>query len=140
MGYQIKEVSELLDISIYTLRYYEKIGLLDNVQRDAQGRRDFSESDILTLNTVECLKNTGMSLKEIKHYVDLIPQGIASAEERLAIFKRQQAKVEEKIADLKAQLKTINDKVTYYDKAVKEGTLNVCHDERDALVQKLIHH
>lgn len=76
MSYQIKEVSELLGISIYTLHYYERIGLLNNVKRDQYGRREFSEDDILTLNTVECLKQTGMSLQNIKRYVQLVGEGI----------------------------------------------------------------
>ncbi|KFI40010.1 putative MerR family transcriptional regulator [Bifidobacterium actinocoloniiforme DSM 22766] len=75
----IQEVSDLMGISSYTLRYYEKIGLLSFVRRDAHGVRQFEPEDLLTLNTVRCLKETGMPLKEIKHYLTLIQEGMASA-------------------------------------------------------------
>lgn len=138
MSYQIKEVSELLGISIYTLRYYERIGLLNNVKRGQYGRREFSEDDILTLNTVECLKQTGMSLQNIKRYVQLVGEGIDTAPERLQLFERQQAKVEAQMQDLQEKLDLINGKVKYYQTAVEEGRLDVCHDEKSALVQKLL--
>lgn len=138
MSYQIKEVSELLGISIYTLRYYEQIGLLNNVKRDQHGHRMFSEDDILTLNTVECLKQTGMSLQNIKRYVQLVAQGIDTAPERLQLFEDQQAKVVAQMHDLQDKLDLINMKVKYYQTAVKEGRLDVCHDEKSNLVKKLL--
>lgn len=138
MSYQIKEVSELLGISIYTLRYYERIGLLNNVKRDQYGRREFSEDDILTLNTVECLKQTGMSLQNIKRYVQLVGEEIDTAPERLQLFERQQAKVEAQMQDLQEKLDLINGKAKYYQTAVEEGRLDVCHDEKSALAQKLL--
>lgn len=123
MSYQIKEVSELLGISIYTLRYYERIGLLNNVKRDQYGRREFSEDDILTLNTVECLKQTGMSLQNIKRYVQLVGEGIDTAPERLQLFERQQAKVEAQMQDLQEKLDLINGKVKYTKRRSKRDDL-----------------
>lgn len=140
MYYKIKNVSKILGISIYTLRYYEKIGLLDNVKRNSRGQREFSEGDILTLNTVECLKQTGMPLKMIKEYVDLIPQGLESVEERLAIMEKQQKVVSQKIQQWQKCLDIINGKVTYYTEAVKHHQLDVCHDEKSALVKKILKH
>lgn len=72
--YSIKEVSKMMGISAYTLRYYEKIGLLEFVHRDEKGIRQFDISDILTLNTIYRLKETGMPLHEIKHYLKLIDE------------------------------------------------------------------
>lgn len=139
MAYSIKQVSELLGISIYTLRYYEQVGILDHVKRDERGRRQFSREDILVLNTVECLKQTGMPLKKIKHYVDLVAQGLPTVNERLKIFKDQQAKVDQQLAELQARKKVIDIKVKYYQAAVDEGSLDVCHDEKSALIRKLLH-
>ena len=135
--YSIKEVSDLLGISIYTLRYYEKIGILDHVKRDAQGRRLFSQSDVLVLNTVECLKRTGMTLKQIKHYVDLVAEGLPSAGERLEMFTDQPKTVDQQLAELAACTEPVDGTVRVYQGAGKHGRLDVCHDERDALVQKI---
>lgn len=70
--YTIKEVSKMMDISAYTLRYYEKIDLLEFIKRDKNGVRQFSKSDLLTLNTIYRLEDIGMLLKKIKHYLTLI--------------------------------------------------------------------
>lgn len=137
MEYSIKQVSDLLGISIYTLRYYEKIGILNHVKRDSRGRRQFSKSDILVLNTVECLKQTGMPLKQIKHYVDLVAEGLPTISERLTMFEEQQRKVDQQLAELQARKKVIDGKVKYYQEAVKNGRLDVCHDERSALVRQI---
>lgn len=85
--YSIRDVSNIMEISIYTLRYYEKIGLLSFVKRNENGIREFSKSDIVTLNTVYRLKQTGMSLKDIKHYLTLVDEGIESVPERKDMFK-----------------------------------------------------
>lgn len=139
LAYSIKQVSELLGISIYTLRYYEQLGILDHVERDAHGWRQFSREDILVLNTVECLKQTGMPLKEIKYYVDLVAQGLPTVAERLQMFEKQQAKVDKQLAELQARKRVIDMKVKYYQTAVDKGSLDVCHDEKSELIRKLLH-
>ncbi|BDR57419.1 MerR family transcriptional regulator [Xylocopilactobacillus apis] len=87
--YHIKDVSETMGISVYTLRYYEKIGVLSFVKRDENGVREFEPRDLVTLNTIECLKKTDMPLKDIKNYLNLIDDGISSADERLQMFVDQ---------------------------------------------------
>ncbi len=137
MIYAINEVRQMMGISAYTLRYYEKIGLLEFVHRDQNGVRQFSVKDLLTLNTIHRLKQTNMPLREIKHYIKLIDKGIDSVSERKYLMQQQQQKVEEQIAKLQEALKTINAKLTYYQEAEKSHSLGVCHDEREALVQSL---
>lgn len=136
--YSIREVSEIMGISIYTLRYYEKIGLLSFVKRNSAGQREFTKSDIVTLNTVYRLKQTGMSLKNIKHYLDLVAEGESSISERKDMFEKQKLVVEDQIKELNKALDTINAKVMYYREAEKQGTLAVCHDEREAFMQKIM--
>lgn len=136
--YSISDVSEIMGISIYTLRYYEKIGLTSFVNRNENGVREFSKADIVTLNTVYRLKQTGMSLKDIKHYLELVETGVSTVSERKEMFQTQKDKVEKKIADLQRSLETINGKVHYYEEAEKHGSLAVCHDEREAFVQKIM--
>lgn len=70
MGYSIGEISRISGLSIPTLRYYEKEGLLNDVER-RNGIRVYNESHINTLNLIECLKNAGLQIEEIKHYMDL---------------------------------------------------------------------
>lgn len=89
-----------MGISPYTLRYYEKIGLTSFVKRGENGVRKFSKGDVVTLNTVYRLKQTGMSLKDIKHYLDLLEEGIDTVSERKDIFWSQKNKVEKQIAEL----------------------------------------
>lgn len=74
---------------MYTLCYYEQIEILDHIKRDTQERRQFNQADILVLNTVECLKQTGMPLKKIKHNVDLVAAGLPTVNENLQIFENQ---------------------------------------------------
>jgi len=127
-----------LEISIYTLRYYEKIGLLSFVKRNENGVREFSKEDIVTLNTVYRLKQTGMSLKDIKNYLELVDKGIESISERKEMFREQKIKVQQQIIDLQNALKTINGKLHYYEEASKQGSLAVCHDEREVFMQKIL--
>jgi DNA-binding transcriptional MerR regulator len=99
--YTIKEVSKMMGISAYTLRYYEKIGLLEFVHRNANGIRQFNDSDILTLNTIHRLKETGMPLQEIKHYLKLIDEGIDSVSERKEIMQAQHQKFRPRLRSCK---------------------------------------
>ncbi|AVL00041.1 MerR family transcriptional regulator [Pediococcus inopinatus] len=117
--YSIRDVSDIMEISIYTLRYYEKIGLLSFVKRNENGVREFSKEDIVTLNTVYRLKQTGMSLKDIKNYLELVDKGIESISERKEMFREQKIKVQQQIIDLQNALKTINGKLHYYEEASK---------------------
>lgn len=134
----IKNVSRIMGISTYTLRYYEKIGLLDFVDRDKNGVREFKPSDLLTLNTIECLKKTDMPLKDIKKYLNLVKEGITSAKERQQMFQKQKQKVENQIKELEVCLQTINKKLNYYNEVIKHRSLDVCLEERKIQLQTII--
>lgn len=72
MGYTIKRVSELTGLSIPTLRYYDKEGLLPDLQRKESGYRIFSEQDLEAIGLIECFKQSGLTIKEIKHFMWLV--------------------------------------------------------------------
>ena len=91
--FRIKDVSELLGISTYTLRYYEKIGLLKFVKRDENGIREFEPNDLIVISTIIYLRKTGMRLKEIKKYLKLAENGIDTVEQRKEMFLKQKQKV-----------------------------------------------
>lgn len=136
--YHIKEVSEMLGISSYTLRYYEKIGLLSFVKRDNNGVREFLPKDLVTIKTIECLKKTNLPLKDIKNYFKLVDQGLDTAKERRELFVKQKQKVNKEIEELEKTLKMINYKLHYYDVVLKTGDLNSCNQERQELIADII--
>ena len=76
MDYTIGELSKIMNVSIHTLRYYDNEGLLPFVQRKPNGQRIFTHRDLIFLNTIECLKSTGMPLKEIKQYIEWCIEGM----------------------------------------------------------------
>lgn len=76
MAYSIGEISEMLNISISTLRYYDKEGLLPLVNRTSGNIRIFDDTDVECLKMIECLKNTGMPLKDIKNFFECAKKGI----------------------------------------------------------------
>lgn len=136
--YHIKEVSEMLGISSYTLRYYEKIGLLSFVKRDNNGVREFLPKDLVTIKTIECLKKTNLPLKDIKNYFKLVDQGLDTAKERRELFVKQKQKVNKEIEELEKTLKMINYKLHYYDEVLKTGDLNSCDEERQELIADIV--
>lgn len=88
---KIKEVSEKFNISMTTLRYYEKIGLFDDVKR-INGVREYEDKDIRHLSMIITLKDVGFSNDLILKYIELSKQGDISNRERIYILKQQREK------------------------------------------------
>lgn len=124
MAYSIGEVSEMLNISISTLRYYDKEGLLPLVNRTGGNIRVFDETDIECLKMIECLKTTGLQLKEIKLFFQWCEEGDATIEKRYKLFMEQKEKTERQIAHLQTALDRVNYKCEYYRLAKERGTTN----------------
>ncbi|MCI1857983.1 MAG: MerR family transcriptional regulator [Sporolactobacillus sp.] len=122
MSYSIGQAAKLSGTSPYTLRYYDKEGLLPFVKRDESGRRTFTDHDLNFLSVIICLKNTGMKLAEIRNYVNLCMVGDATLKQRLRLFERQKQLVQLQIKRQAANLTKINYKINYYKTAVKVGT------------------
>lgn len=118
MSYTIKEVSEMFHIPTTTLRYYEKEGLLPNVERKASGYRIFSDDDLAMLRVIECLKKTNMSLKEIRTYAQLVQLGDATLRERYHMILTRREVVQAQMADLQRTLDFIEYKCAYYETAI----------------------
>lgn len=108
MEYSIREVSEKTNLKEPVLRYYEKEGLLPCVARSKSGVRRYSEDDLEWLSLICCLKKTGMSIRQIRNFVELSMQGDSTLKQRCALLAEHKAKVEERIAEMRKQL----DKVT----------------------------
>jgi Predicted transcriptional regulators len=113
--YTIKEVSEDTGISSYTLRYYEREGILPYVKRDSSGNRLYDEESMDWLNFILALRSTGMPLAEIKHYVDLYQEGESTLNIRKQMMLKHKEKVERNLSDTLKHLEQINYKLALYD-------------------------
>ena len=104
MTYTVGEIAEKLNIAPSALRYYDKEGLLPFVERSSGGIRIFREEDMDWLELIECMKRTGMPIKEIKHFIDCCVEGDSRINDRLSIIKNQRDRVLAEIEHLQARL------------------------------------
>ena len=112
MTYTIGEISKRFNISISTIRYYDKEGLLPDIKRE-NGIRKFSEQDVETIFIIECLKKTNVELKDIKRFIMMVKQGDSTIDERLNFFKEQKEKTLNQIKVLKKALQMLEYKEWY---------------------------
>lgn len=110
--YSISQTAERFGIEPHTLRFYEKEGII-HPGRTKNGIREFTEEDMGQLEMALCLKSTGMPLRDIKRYFDLVEQGDETLEERLRIFEEHRLHVLEGIEELQKHLEKINYKISY---------------------------
>ncbi|MBQ7154353.1 MAG: MerR family transcriptional regulator [Synergistaceae bacterium] len=122
MAYSIKEMSELTGLPASTLRYYDKQGLLPNLRRDSNNVRIFSDEDYKTLRLIDCLKRSGLSIKDIRSFIDLARQGDKALAERRDIFTKRRENLKQELANLQEVLGVIEYKCWYYSKACEAGT------------------
>ncbi len=104
--YTMKDACEKTGLVYETLKFYCNQGLVPNVKRDSQNRRIFSDRDIAWINSLNCLKNCGMGIREMKEYLDLCLVGRSSIPQRQVILER-------KLKELEAELKRIQDSIDY---------------------------
>ena len=128
MYYTIGEMAKIINVAPSTLRYYDKEGLLPFVERTEGGIRMFKESDYEGLTIINCLKNSGMPLKDIKVFLEMVNQGDASIEQRLELIEKQRGRVLQQMEDLQQILKILDFKVWYYYTAKEAGTTAVPRD------------
>ncbi|WP_435308133.1 MerR family transcriptional regulator [Sebaldella termitidis] len=124
MSYSIGEISKMMNVAPSTLRYYEKEGLLPFIKRSESGIRVFGESDFGWFSIIHCLKQAGMSIKDIKKYMDMIAEGDSSIGERLDIFEKQRAKVERQIKELNQIREVLEYKCWYYETTEEIGSVD----------------
>ncbi len=107
-------MAERCGVSIDTLRYYEREGLLQNVARAESGHRRYSEDDVLWVEVLRCLRETGMSIEQLRHYCQLGAQGNHTAAERREMLTSHRTLVEAQIVERQLALKLIDHKLSYY--------------------------
>ncbi len=122
MCYSIGEVANTTNIAISTLRYYDREGLFPYMERSKGGIRVFSDKEVDTIKVIECLKASGMSIKDIKNFLDWCQQGDRSLQKRRDMFYERLEEVKKQIKALQDTMQTLKFKCWYYDTALAAGT------------------
>ena len=122
MPYTISEAPARMHLSAPTLRYYDKEGLLPFVDRSASGVRVFKESDFEWLRLIECLKATGMPIRDIKQFIDWCLEGDATLPQRRDMFRERRRAELAQMERLQATLDIIDYKCWYYETPAKAGS------------------
>jgi len=122
--YTIGEVSQMFNLPIPTLRFYDKEGLFLNLQRDKSGIRKFDENNLEALRLIECLKKSGMQIKDIKEFMYWCSLGDETIIKRKEMFLKQRENIEAQMNELKKVLAMIKYKCWYYEEAEKDGNEN----------------
>lgn len=118
--YTIGQISEMFNLPVSTLRYYDKEGLFPHMERKS-GIRKFSEAEVETLRVIECLKASGLGIKDIRLFMEWTTMGSATYAQRRQLFETRKAAVEEEIRQLQKTLDMLRYKCWYYDTAIKDG-------------------
>lgn len=118
--YSIQEVSDKTGIPSSTLRYYEKEGLLSDIERTQGGIRQYSDKDLERIGLVSCLKNTGMSIQEIARFVHLASEGDHTLEERVLLLKKHRDQVVYRIEELQKYLDKVTWKLDFFTEKLNE--------------------
>ena len=138
--YTIGQVSEMFGLPISTLRYYDKEGFFPNLERRGNIRY-FSDSDLEAIRVIECLKKSGLEIKDIRQFFQWVAEGPSSYEKRKELFEARKVAVEEELKELEKTLSLLKFKCWYYETAMKDGNEDGIHamlpDKLPAEIQKL---
>jgi DNA-binding transcriptional MerR regulator len=108
------QAAEQSGFSLDTLRYYERIGLLYDIERTSSGHRRFRDDDLEWLGVLRCLRDTGMPIAQMRRYAELARSGTATFSERLDLLTEHDADVQERITLLESQHKHLQEKIAWY--------------------------
>ena len=108
------EAAEKVGCTLDTLRYYERIGLLEQVARTAGGQRVFSEDDIGWVGLLRCLRDTGMPIARMQQFAELVRSGHDTVEARALFLEEHDREIDAAVARLREDQARIRDKITYY--------------------------
>lgn len=122
MSYSIGQVAGELGITIDTIRYYDKAGLLPFVKRNSIGRREFSDNDVHLMRTIICLKNAGVSVADISKFIKLRLIGDRTLDDRYQLLKQHERNLRQQISDLQDTMSYLKYKEWYYETATAAGT------------------
>ena len=120
-SYSIGEISEMFNLPVSTLRYYDKEGLFPDLQRYGD-RRLFSDREIEVLRVIDCLKASGLEIKDIKQFMEWCSEGPSTYKQRKTLFENRLKAVEEELLKLQKTLDLLKYKCWYYETAMKDGS------------------
>ena len=115
---KIAEVSEQFGMSVDTLRYYERVGLIPPVNRNESGIRDYNELDLRRVDFIKCMRSAGLPVEVLIEYVALVQRGDSTIEARKEILKEQRALLATRMEEMKKTLDILDHKLEVYEKAV----------------------
>ncbi len=118
--YTIGQVSQMFNLPVSTLRYYDKQGLFPGMER-VSGIRKFGDRELETLRIIECLKKSGLEIKDIRQYMEWCEQGPDTYGKRMELFVRQRESLEAEMERLSKILDMLNFKCWYYEQAIAKG-------------------
>ena len=118
----IQEVAEMTGLTAHTLRYYERIGLIQPVDRAPSGHRRYSRGDVGWLEFLRCLRSTGMPVREVKRYGELYEEGDSTLTNRRALLENHRQRILDNIEQLTRNLKAIEYKIAYYRELEAQAT------------------
>ena len=125
MVYTVGEMAKRLGVPASTLRYYDKEGLLPFVERSSGGIRMFQDSDFEWLQVIGCMKKAGMSIKDIRRYIEMALQGDDTIDLRLEMFRHQREVLQRQMAELQHTMEMVEYKCWYYETAKTRGTTKI---------------
>lgn len=117
----ISEVAERTGLTRHTLRYYERDGLMLGVGRAGSGHRRYTEGDLGWIELISKLRTTGMPIREVRHYAELVRAGDGNEGERLALLRAHRERVLAQLEAMSAHLDAIDVKIGYYADAIDAG-------------------
>jgi DNA-binding transcriptional MerR regulator len=114
-GLTVQQTAERTGLSEHTLRYYERAGLLEQVRRhNSSGHRRYSAADLAKIQTLACLRATGMPLDQMRRYFELAARGAAAAPQLQALLEEQRAELEHRIEQMHRHLEYVTHKIAYW--------------------------
>jgi DNA-binding transcriptional MerR regulator len=114
-GLTIADAVRATGVSAYTLRYYERVGLIDGVERAGSGHRRYNDEDLAWIEVLQCLRATGMPIRRVLRYAELVRAGEGNEGDRLALLEEHRAAVRARLAEVRTHLAFIERKIAIYE-------------------------
>jgi DNA-binding transcriptional MerR regulator len=113
--YTIQQVAEMTGVSAHTLRYYEKIGLLERVGRHDNGHRRYVEEDLGWINFLKLLRATGMPIQQMQQFMEYAREGDSTIPDRIEVLTEHRRELSQHIAELQDHMAHLDNKIAYYN-------------------------
>jgi len=130
---KIAEVSERYGISLDTLRYYERIGLIPPVHRNEGGIRDYNDLDLRRVEFIKCMRSAGLPVEVLIEYVALVQQGDRTIEARKEILREQRELLAARMSEMQNTLSILDHKIEVYENALLKREKEMVQAEDQAL-------